>query len=208
MRQLNFNYVVWYANKTAKKIGVFGLLALAIALGCCLFYMLNVIPLKQQVELAQADAQKSKLATSNQLTNQPSSQSANKIAQQPAQPVQATVADIARFYAQFPAGESLPKWLRLIDKTASQQGLVLNRGDYKLTQIKQLKTMQGELARYEIVLPVTGQYVQIRQFIAQVLLALPALALSDLQIKRENVQSQMVEARLVFVLLLQGDSWQ
>lgn len=201
MRQLNYHYMVWYLNQTTKKIGTFGLLGLAITLGCCLFYVLNIAPLNQQlvlakIELAQADSYK----TQQQLNIKPT--------QQEVQPAQTTTADIQRFYTRFPAGESLPKWLRLIDKTASKQGLILNRGDYKLTQIKQLKTMQGELARYEIVLPVTGQYTQIRQFIAQVLLELPALALSDLHIKRENVQSQMVEARLVFVLLLQGDSWQ
>ncbi|PPD18607.1 MAG: hypothetical protein CTY27_01280, partial [Methylotenera sp.] len=81
-----------------------------------------------------------------------------------------------------------------------------NRGDYKLTQIKQLQTSQGALARYEIVLPVTGQYTQIRQFIAQVLHQLPALALSDMQLKRENAQSPLVEAQLIFVLMLKGDS--
>ena len=83
-------------------------------------------------------------------------------------------------------------------------------------KIKSLQSNQATLARYEIVLPVTGQYVQIRQFIAQVLHELPALALSDLQLKRESAQSHSVEARLIFVLLLNNnsasqsgaDSWQ
>jgi len=54
---------------------------------------------------------------------------------------------------------------------------------------------------------VNGKYTQIRQFIADILQKLPALALSDLQIKRENSLSPTVEARMVFVLFLQGDSW-
>ena len=58
-----------------------------------------------------------------------------------------------------------------------------------------------------MVLPVAGSYVQIRQFITDVLQQLPALALSDLQITRDNAMSPTVEARLVFVLFLQGDSW-
>lgn len=128
-------------------------------------------------------------------------------------PAETSEQDIQRFYAQFPNGESLPKWLRLIDENAVKQHLVLNRGDYKLTQIKSQKPTPAQstkhpLSRYEIVLPVTGQYTQIRQFIAQVLYDLPALALSELHIKRENAQSPNVEARLIFVLLLKGESWQ
>jgi hypothetical protein len=78
----------------------------------------------------------------------------------------------------------------------------LNRGDYKLTQIK-----KAEFSRYHIVFPVVGKYTQIRQFIAVVLAALPALGLSDVQITRENSLSPTVEARLEFVLYLQSASW-
>ena len=86
---------------------------------------------------------------------------------------------------------------------------MLNRGDYKLTQIKPTpaNSNPGQLSRYEIVLPVTGQYCQIRQFITQVLYQTPALALSEMQIKRENTLRPTVEARLVFVLMLQGGQW-
>ena len=61
--------------------------------------------------------------------------------------------------------------------------------------------------RYEIVLPLVGKYTQVHQFIQHVLQEIPALALSDLQIKRENSLSPTVEANLVFVLFLKGDSW-
>jgi Tfp pilus assembly protein PilO len=101
----------------------------------------------------------------------------------------------------------LHDWLGLIDKSAFKHGLRLNRGDYKFTQIKQGQIAGNQYAsRYEIVLPVTGQYVQIRQFIANVLQSQPALALSSVKIQRDNTLATNVEARLVFVLFLQGDS--
>lgn len=117
-------------------------------------------------------------------------------------PQHTTAQELEAFYALFPSATSLPKWLGFIDKTATKQHLVLNRGDYKL-----LKTQQGRLMRYEIILPVVGKYTQIRHFIASILHQLPALALSDIQIKRENALSPTVEARLVFVLFLQSDTW-
>ncbi len=208
MQWLNIAYVRWYASQMIKKIGVLGMLGLAITLGCCLFYAFNILPLLQKnaedtLRLQQENKQQVLSSATEQLPLETA-------------PKQTSAEAIKRFYAQFPAGERLPNCLRLIDSIALKQRLTLNRGDYKLTQIKSLQSHQGALARYEIVLPVTGQYAQIRQFIAQVLHELPALALTDLQLKRESAQSPTVEARLIFVLLLKNnsvsqlgtDSWQ
>lgn len=208
MQWLNVAYMRWYASQMIKKFGVLGMLALAITLGCCLFYAFNVMPLQQKnVE--------DTLRLQKENKQQALSDAAEQLPLETA-PKQTSAEAIKRFYAQFPAGERLPNCLRLIDSIALKQRLTLNRGDYKLTQIKSLQSNQATLARYEIVLPVTGQYTQIRQFAALVLHELPALALNDLQLKRESAQSPTVEARLIFVLLLKNnsasqlgaDSWQ
>ena len=198
MHWLNMAYLRWYASQMIKKIGVLGIVALAIALGCCLFYAFNIVPLQQKMA---DDANKLPPTNPAQILSGKTEKSQLKVMTK-----QTTPEQIKRFYAQFPASETLPNCLRLIDNIALKQRLTLNRGDYKLTQIKSLQSNQATLARYEIVLPVTGQYVQIRQFIAQVLHELPALALSDLQLKRESAQSPSVEARLIFVLLLKNNS--
>ena len=213
MQWLNVAYLRWYASQIMKKIGVLGIVALAIALGCCLFYAFNIVPLQQKMA---DDANKLPPTNPAQILSGKTEKSQLTIALKQITPEQTTPDQIKRFYAQFPASETLPNCLRLIDNIALKQRLTLNRGDYKLTQIKSLQSNQATLVRYEIVLPVTGQYVQIRQFIAQVLHELPALALSDLQLKRESAQSPSVEARLIFVLLLKNnsanplgaDSWQ
>lgn len=197
MPGLNIAYWHWCANQIIKKIGMLGILALAIALGCCLFYALNIMPLQQQVL---ADSAKLKQLKQVGVLDSENTIPAPNTASEPT-----TTEAIHRFYAQFPVGESLPACLGLIDKIATKQRLVLNRGDYKLTPISQLQTKHGAFLRYEIVLPVTGQYTQIRQFVAQVLHELPALALNDMQLQRENAQSPSVEARLIFVLLLNAN---
>lgn len=198
MQWLNVAYLRWYSSKMIKKLGVLGLLGLAIMIGSCLFYAFNVMPLKQKIA---ANTIRLEQVSQQQIFRNEIENSQIKMTSE-----QSITEDIRRFYTQFPVGQSLPSWLRLIDKIALKQDLTLNRGDYKLTQIKQLQTNQGALARYEIVLPVTGQYTQIRQFVAQVLHELPALALTDMQLKRESAESPTVEARLIFVLLLKGNS--
>ena len=202
---LNIHYWLWQSQQIVKKLGLFGLLGLAIALGCGLFYASKIIPINNQILEYNESIQQAKLNNAEQKNL---SIPINNV------PQQITNDDITKFYARFPDGASLPKWLSLISETAVKQGLLLNRGDYKLTQIKSTpanstpaNSNPGQVSRYEIVLPVTGQYSQIRQFIAQVLYQMPALALSEMQIKRENTLSPKVEARLVFVLMLQGGQW-
>ena len=197
---LNIHYWLWQSQQIVKKLGLFGLLGLAIALGCGLFYASKIIPLNNQILEHHESIQQVKL-------NNIERKSLSKVINNAPQLI--TNDDITKFYARFPDGASLPTWLRLINESAVKQGLLLNRGDYKLTQIKSTQTNSnpGQLSRYEIVLPVTGQYSQIRKFIAQVLYQMPALALSEMQIKRENTLRPTVEAKLVFVLMLQGNHW-
>jgi len=59
-----------------------------------------------------------------------------------------------------------------------------------------------KLARYEMVMPVRGQYAQVRGFVADALRAVPAMALTDVAIKREGVESELLEASLKFHLYL------
>lgn len=200
MKKFDLNYYYWLATAFAKKLGAWGLLGLVISVACLLFYLTQVMPLKQSILANQQ-------SIDMQYTNQPTRkmraynhlQQADNLQQTPAQ---TTTQDIAAFYKIFPNGASLPKWLALINTAALQQHLILNHGDYKLSQTK-----QSQLSRYEIVLPVAGQYAQVRAFIANVLQISPALALSDVQIKRDNTLNPNVDAKLVFVLFLQGNAW-
>lgn len=189
MRKLDINYFHWLLGRTARTLGLWGLLGIGIVVGCIMFYVLTIDELQQDIKTAQSEFDHTKKNT-------------NEIVRPQALPVQTSTQEMNEFYKRFPAGSSLPKWLHLIDQIAVNKHLVLNRGDYKFSQTK-----QGQLLRYEIVLPLIGKYTQVHQFVVEVLQEIPALALSDLQIKRENALSPTVEARLVFVLFLKGDTW-
>jgi Tfp pilus assembly protein PilO len=104
---------------------------------------------------------------------------------------------LATFYAFFPREDSTPHWLARIYAAAAAKGIALESGEYKLD-----RKVGERLARYEIVLPVKGSYAQIRGFVAEVLASVPAVALEEVNLRRENVQSPLLDARVRFTLYL------
>ena len=203
--RLNIQYAAWLANETIKKLGLLGLLGLVIALGCCLFYVTQILPQQNKIQDLVSQLQ---LINANQTIQSNSKQNSEKNS---VLAKQVSLAEVEKFYAIFSESASLPNTIDLIRENAQKQKLVLPRGNYKLIQTKisqQANSQTKQLANYEMVFPVTGTYQQIRTFIVQVLYQLPTLALSDVQIKRENTLSPFVDARLTFVLFLQDDAWQ
>lgn len=101
------------------------------------------------------------------------------------------------FYDSFPNVDSSPYWVKEIDNLAKKRGVELHGSDYRLVHDKGSK-----LARYEMILPVRGSYPQIRAFIADTLVTMPAVALVDMIIKREDIKSGRLEVRLNLNLYL------
>lgn len=101
------------------------------------------------------------------------------------------------FYDSFPNVDSSPYWVKEIDAVAKKRGVELHGSDYRLVSDKGSK-----LARYEMILPVRGSYPQIRAFIADMLVTIPAVALVDMIIKREDIKSGRLEVRLSLNLYL------
>lgn len=101
------------------------------------------------------------------------------------------------FYEFFPRIDSSPFWVRELVQLAKNQGVELSSSEYRLVYEN-----DARLARYEMILPVKGRYAQIRAFIADALEAVPAMAISAVAIKRENVTSEKLEARLEINLYL------
>lgn len=197
LNQKYFYYAYWLMARFVKSIGVLGILGIVISIASILLYALTIMPLQAKISEATYQfehTEQSVVATPNLQIAQQNTASESKL-----------------FYAMLPSGTKLSLCLAQINNTAIKQGLIFNRGDYKLSQSNpsQTKTsdIKNKISRYEIVLPLIGKYTQLRPFLSQVLKDQPALALTDVQIRRENTLTQLVEARLVFVLFIKGDSW-
>jgi hypothetical protein len=101
------------------------------------------------------------------------------------------------FYAFFPSTDSTPFWIGEVVHAAAKHGVEINGTEYRMDREKDVK-----LARYEMMLPIRGQYSHVRGFVADALRAVPAMALIDVAIKRESVESERLEANLKFNLYL------
>jgi Tfp pilus assembly protein PilO len=103
------------------------------------------------------------------------------------------------FYAIFPHYASLPDWLARINAAAQTMGLSLDLGEYSLAQER-----GAMLARYQITLPVKGNYRQIRGFIGEVLREVPASSLDDIALRREAIGSELLDARIKLTLYVKA----
>jgi Tfp pilus assembly protein PilO len=104
---------------------------------------------------------------------------------------------LSNFYAFFPLTENVPELLGRINRSARQHQLVLEKGEYKLSNEPDFR-----LARYQVTLPVSGDYTQVRAFVNDVLQAVPSASLEELTLKREAIDQPALEARVRFTLFL------
>lgn len=108
--------------------------------------------------------------------------------------------ELNKFYGFF-SGVSLSEWLNKLYAAAAAQQLVLEQGEYRITPSK-----NGKLARYQITLPVKGNYLQIRKFVTQALADVPIAALEEISFKREAISATEVETRIKLTLFLSVES--
>jgi Tfp pilus assembly protein PilO len=103
------------------------------------------------------------------------------------------------FYATFPPRSSLPEALMTLHNVASHNGLHDTRADYRDTP-----ETGTPLVRVRIEIPVTGSYASIRNWIAELLEALPSLTLDGLELRRSDMGKAQLDARVRFQLLLRS----
>ena len=106
-------------------------------------------------------------------------------------------AKLAAFYRFFQREESITDWLAKLYAIAEKGGVSLRVADYQLVR------GPGRLDRYEIALPLAGDYAQIRAFLENALLEVPVLSLDQLSFrrKRSNDLSVETDARLSLHIL-------
>ena len=195
MNNSKLDYAYWYLTYYAKKIGAWGLIGLGLIILSFFFYTTETPKIDALIKETQA--------TKDKLLANFNSKHDDIVEATP----QTNLEEVNRFYRIFPKAVDLPQALLTIYQVANQQKLALNSGDYKFNKIKDSNTSnEKKLTKYEIVFPIKGQYLQTQSFISKVLQKLPALALVDMQIRRENSMNQNVDARLVFVIFVKGES--
>jgi hypothetical protein len=89
--------------------------------------------------------------------------------------------------------------VRRLHESARELGVQIADSEYRPG-----RTGAGGLIRYQMTLPVRGTYPQIRRWLAEAMNREPALALEELNLKRDDAGAGEIEARLRLILFLRA----
>lgn len=185
MRDSLTNRLSWLASRVFGSIGSAGGAGLVLLALAAAFYFLKVDPLHRRVVALAADTEALR------------TQAGMKA---PA-PVKAAepVAQLGEFYRFFPDEDTLPASMKALYEAAAHHGLALEQGEYRL-----VRDREGKLARYEIALPVKGDYVRVRKFVAEVTSEISNLTLDGISFNRQRAADAAVDTQLRLTLFVRG----
>ncbi|HET7669379.1 MAG TPA: hypothetical protein VFK84_03140 [Burkholderiales bacterium] len=154
------------------ELGLMGLLALVVFAGAGVFFTAVLQPLKDKHRVLEARASA-------------------------AAPVQAVSPSdkLNAVYEYLNKPESTTDWLAKLYAIGRATGVELQSASYKTAAAG-----GGRLERYEIVVPLTGSYTQMRDFLKRSLAEIPVLSLDQISLKRETRRDGTVQAELRLTL--------
>ena len=185
---LNSIKTVWLRVRwQTERLGPAGKLGFGLLVFSAVFFLVAVLPRQEESKALMAEAG----ALEARIRMEPSAGSGS-----PRRRLQGDQA-LPAFYAFFPKLDSSPFWIGELVRIAGERGVEISGTEYRMVREKDLK-----LARYEMMVPVRGNYSQLRGFIADALHTVPAMALVDVVIRREGVHAELLEANIKFNLYL------
>jgi hypothetical protein len=165
------------------ELGWFGIIGVGVTVMCLAFYVSALIPAKLKLDDLRDNISRLKINGEDRVGN------ANATLTQAEQ--------LAVFYGSFPKMNSVPASLEKIYATAAEEQLSLDRADYKAS------SDSGErMARYQVTLPIRGQYSKIQGFLVKVLKRIPNASLEYVSFQRSRIGDSTVEATVILVLNL------
>jgi hypothetical protein len=108
----------------------------------------------------------------------------------------APAAKMATFYNYLKTGQRTTDFLDRLYSIGETAGVELRSADYRVQKTG------TRIERYEIKVPVSGNYAQIRAFLGNALAEIPVLSLDEVKFKKERAGDQSVQADLRLTLHL------
>jgi hypothetical protein len=99
---------------------------------------------------------------------------------------------LARVYETLGREETATDWLAKLYAISKATGLEMPSANYRTEK----SDPSSRIERYEIVLPVSGTYAQLRDFLGRSLAEIPVLSLDQMTLKRESRNQGEVQAEL------------
>lgn len=161
------------------ELGITGLAALLLFAAAGAFYTLVLQPIKAKSQVLESRALSVRDAARGQATHGG----------------QAAPEKVAAVYEYLKKPESTTDWLAKLYAIGAATGVELQSASYKTQAAPGTK-----LERYEIVVPLTGSYTQMRDFLKRSLAEIPVLSLDQISLKRESRREGTVQAELRLTL--------
>jgi hypothetical protein len=163
------------------ELGLTGLIAIALLAGAALFYKGALEPLQARNERLSSEL----------------ARHAGQAA--PGQAGAGASGKLEAFYSYLGHAEAPTDWLAKLYGIGKATGVELQSGNYRT---QPAGANAGRVERYEIVLPVSGSYAQLREFLKRTLNEIPVLSLDQMTLKREGRNDGDVQAELRMTLHL------
>lgn len=104
---------------------------------------------------------------------------------------------LAAFENMLALRAATPDLVKKVFAEAQKSGLTLSQAEYHLSEDK-----NGGFSSYQMVLPVQGPYIKLREFVDGVLADNPSAALEEVAFKRNGIGAAVTETRLRLVFFL------
>ena len=160
-------------NRWCEELGATGMAGLALMIGAALFLFLVLQPLQQR------DARLDEHLVGSE---------------GPTADNQAAEDRLSAFYRFFERPEQATDWLARLSSIGQSTGVELRSAEYKTVPT------ESRIERYEIALPVTGSYRQVRLFLQRAMHEIPVLSLDQVSFKRSSTGKNLVDAQLRLTL--------
>ncbi len=172
------NTLLWHMRQWARRLGRTGLAGLLMGIVAVLIQFAHTVPLEAKTVALQA-----------RLVER----------QAEAKRTQPRVASVSAsgFFDSLPDTHAASTVIGQLERLARAHGLQLLRGQYAQTPVA-----GTTLLRWQLSLPIEAEYPKIIAFVAASLQALPTLALDELKLKRDTIETATLDADLRFNLYL------
>ncbi|HZF38056.1 MAG TPA: hypothetical protein VE715_04490 [Blastocatellia bacterium] len=168
------NRLKWFGIIWVERFGWQSVVGLALLVSWAAFYLTEVYPVQQRLDVLRITAAGSRAETKGGDQQK----------------------ELEIFRAFFRRG-SLEEQLQAIHDSGKSTGIAFKRIDYRMLEEK-----RSGLKQYQIIMPVTSSYPSIRQFTSLALAKMPALSLDHIYFQRKKIGDAVVEAELHFTLFL------
>lgn len=187
--------IVWLARRCAWYLGWMPMMA---SVGLLLGWM--ALLQQEHAQETQFEALQHEI---RQLAVKPAKQLGPEITVSNLQAVVPEPVQLASLWQQLPAFSDLSPRMMHIASLAQKRQIPLNVGDYQW-QAHQVKGASHDIQQFDMRFTIQADYATCRQFIIDVLREYPAMALTGLELRKNETVQPMVDATLTFSVFIRG----